>query len=140
MRPALLEKALDILQGLGNPHYKNILRLARDHSELLPTIYESDEEDNCDDINMSDDDKVSDSSDNSDSNTSVTPESPQSKNNFATCMMPEAPESAILFNNTSVQITEGPITLAPGEGKVPTSFVRDDDYEAKCFPTKFPTG
>ena len=44
VRLFVLEKALDILQDLGNPHYQNIVRVARDEAEFLPTIQESDEE------------------------------------------------------------------------------------------------
>ena len=134
VRPFVLEKALDMLQSLGNPHYINIVRRARDDADFLPTIPESSEEEVDDDLD-------SDDSHNGDDQPPVDQEHLSA---FATCMIPTDPQAQVIVNNTDYVVEKtvdgNTITLAPGENKVPTNFLRDPHYEGKAFPDKFPTG
>lgn len=54
------------------------------------------------------------------------------------------PESELVTNftsNTKYIPNKGtPFTIAPGEGKVPTNFLREDNWDVKTFPTLHPTG
>lgn len=133
VRPFVLEKALDILQGLGNPHYQNIVRRARDEAEFLPTIVESDEE--VDDLLSGDD---------SSGEADQPPVEQEHTSAFATCMVPNDPQAEVVVNHTDCVVEkvvgDTTITLAPGENKVPTNFLRDQNYESKAFPNLFPTG
>ena len=135
VRPFVLEQALDMLQSMGNPHYLNINRRARDDSEFLPTIPEVDEDsEEIDDVEGERNEI----------------EAPQILDEqlhlsaFSTCMVPNDPQAQLIVNHTdcTIEKTVGDttITLAPGENKVPTNFLRDPNYEGKAFPNLFPTG
>ena len=54
------------------------------------------------------------------------------------------PHAHVLVNQTDSSVEKSvdgtKITLAPGENKVPTSFLRDPQYEGKAFPNLFPSG
>ena len=54
------------------------------------------------------------------------------------------PPAHVLVNQTDSSVEKSvdctKITLAPGENKVPTSFLRDPQYEGKAFPNLFPSG
>ena len=63
--------------------------------------------------------------------------------NAPTCLVPEHLESAIIVNETGNDMTleDAPtISVAPGEGKVPQTFLRDPHFEVKAFPRHFPSG
>jgi chemotaxis protein histidine kinase CheA len=109
IRPFMLEQALDELQRLGNPHYQNILRLARPDVDILPTIPESEEESSSD----------SDTDVDGAVNEAIT-------SDVGTCMVPEAPEASVVINTTGMATTRNPntaneVTLAPEEGKIPNN-------------------
>ena len=139
VRPFVLEKALDILASLGNPHYQNIQRRVRSEADFLPTIPEEDEQD-------SDSENDSDSDSDSDviSPTNEMVEDTGHLSAFSTCMVPNNPEAQVIMNNTDATVEkpvdDSTVILAPGENKVPTNFLRDSNYEGKAFPKIFPTG
>jgi hypothetical protein len=61
-----------------------------------------------------------------------------------TCFTSINPESELVTNYTPHprHIKQGntTFTIAPGEGKVPTNFLKEVDWDLKTFPSLFPTG
>ena len=57
-----------------------------------------------------------------------------------TCMLPDNPTSFLLSNKSDKKMLEKTITIAPGENKFPTNWLRNKDFEAKAFPCYFPSG
>ena len=69
-----------------------------------------------------------------------------------TCMISKYPEVDVVVNTTKItkkvpvrDTTESTdpsmvVELAPGEGKVPTNFLRETDWDVKAFPSLHPSG
>ena len=69
----------------------------------------------------------------------------QSNQNSRTCLMPIDDSSRVIVNDTRHPIqpkttSKTEINIAPGEGKIPTNFIREKFIDASAFPKHFPTG
>ena len=68
----------------------------------------------------------------------------QSKQNKQTFLMPEDLANEIQMNNGKTSkkfgVGKNSIKIAPGEGKVPNPFMRDNDFDVKAFPKHHPNG
>ena len=52
---------------------------------------------------------------------------------MTTCMVPKFPEGI-------PQSEESDLSVAPGEGKIPSNILREEDWDVKSFPNLHPTG
>ena len=52
---------------------------------------------------------------------------------MTTCMVPKYPEAI-------PETTEQEFNVAPGEGKIPSNILKEDDWDLKSFPNLHPTG
>lgn len=90
--------------------------------------------------------ETSDSEDEDDESTILTSvKKHQSKQSCNTFLMPDDLANEIEINNGKVSIKKttkgnGNITIAPGEGKIPTNLLRDEDFDVKAFPRHHPNG
>ena len=63
-----------------------------------------------------------------------------------TCLVPEEPQTKIVVNSSKKTIKkrlhkEGQLyEIAPGEGKIPTNWLREKDFDITAFPDLFPDG
>ena len=63
-----------------------------------------------------------------------------------TCLLPIDLDAQVVINESPNTITKAKnehakgISIAPGEGKVPTNFLREDNIDVKAFPRHFPSG
>ena len=71
----------------------------------------------------------------------------QSNQNSRTCLMPIDDSSRVVVNDNdklksikSMNSDVSSIEIAPGEGKIPTNFVREEFIDARAFPRHHPTG
>lgn len=70
----------------------------------------------------------------------------QANKDCRSCLLPQNLETEIVVNSgkTDMKITpssnEKSITIAPGEGKIPSNFLRQDDFDVKSFVRHHPTG
>ena len=71
----------------------------------------------------------------------------QHKLNETTCLTDDFPETNLFNNDTdkvidkkTQQANEIGYAIAPGEGKIPTALMRDNDWDVNAFPNLFPTG
>ncbi len=124
IRPAVLNQALQKLRNLGHPDYQ--FSFVQDESNDIIEISSSSDE-NSDDENM---DKQR--------------EAVHELYNASTCLVHENLESEIVVNNDQVSkiVNSGgdTIELAPGEGKIPTNILSEENLDIKAFPSLFPTG
>ncbi len=127
VRPEAVRQALAVLKRLGNPHYQ---------FEFSPNETENAS------MNIDFSDKTS--SEESDEDSDAEEDDRNNMYTAATCMVHENPETLVVINKTSeiikkqTAITE--IEIAPGEGKVPTNWLKELDFDILSFPTLFPTG
>ena len=70
----------------------------------------------------------------------------QANSDSHTCLMPIELDAQVVINEgqTAVQRSrkdnDQGISIAPGEGKVPTNFLREENIDVKAFPRHFPSG
>lgn len=64
-----------------------------------------------------------------------------------TCMIPEQPQTSVIVNDTNVSLQKKTkiasnvsVEIAPGQGKVPTNYMRDKDFDISSYPRHFPDG
>ena len=127
IRPEAVRQALSVLKELGNPHYQ--------------FDYSSGQDDNIAmDVESSDKSSSNGSEEEDD-------EEQEKENNMytaATCMVHENPETLVVINKTNEvlrkQTASTDVEIAPGEGKVPTNWLKEHDFDVLSFPTLFPTG
>ena len=132
VRPEALKKALMDLKEMGHPGYQNI--------EIRDWVRED-----AQDIGEDSDTDASTSSEEND-DTHFTNEH-QFELSGATMMTENYPESSVVIN-TSDKVQDvkhrddssSSLPLAPGEGKVPTSLMRDKNWDINAFPHLFPSG
>ena len=59
--------------------------------------------------------------------------------NAATCLLPENREAEMIINDTGKTI-HNVVKIAPGEGKIPQNYLREEHFDVKAFPRHHPTG
>jgi len=70
----------------------------------------------------------------------------QAKRDCNTCLMPQNLETEVVVNSSSSEIKKLPtgdgesISIAPGEGKIPTNYLRQEHFDVKSFVRHHPTG
>ena len=70
----------------------------------------------------------------------------QSKQNINTFLVPNDLSNRVVRNDGTLPLSKeiednnGNITIAPGEGKIPTNLMREDHFDVKAFPKHFPSG
>ena len=65
----------------------------------------------------------------------------------STFMSDRFPESEVVVNTTGQDLIKkskddstASVSIAPGEGKIPTNIMRDNTWDINAFPNMFPTG
>ena len=90
--------------------------------------------------------KVEDDEDETDETVLNAVKQHQSKQSSHTCMMPQQMETEVVVNTKSTPVTvtadgsNKPIKIAPGEGKIPTNIMREENVDVKAFPRHHPSG
>ena len=149
IRPTKVLQALSKLKELGNPHYLTVETninfaeesLAQDEMAWtrLTAITEHDTDQEPTEDETDDEQEEQEEAENAIQEFQV-------HDGLGTCMVPENPETAVVFNNSNetinvkINATSKPVEVAPGEGKIPTNWLRDDEFDVKAFPTLHPTG
>ena len=64
----------------------------------------------------------------------------QSKQDSNTFLVPKDMANQIVKNNNKSSIREKSIEIAPGEGKIPSNLMRDENFDVKAFPKYHPSG
>ena len=150
INPDKLIKAVKKLKELGNPFYQDI--------EVNENFHQENEENKQDDASQDmesenvdpiSEELANESDDQGEEETNMlhSVRMFQSEQNGNTCLMHQNPEEEIVENFTArpklkkkkVKSTKS-FEIAPGEGKTPTNWLREDNFDAKGFPTLYPTG
>ncbi len=129
IRPEAVREALLTLKQLGNPHYQfEFSANLKNDSDIDTDSSHSSSTDGLEE-------EIEEEEDNDDNHNMYT---------AATCMVHENPETLVVINKTNEvmrkQIASAEIEIAPGEGKVPTNWLKEQDFDVLSFPTLFPTG
>ena len=110
IRPLVLVKALEYLKNEGNAHYRDV---------VLNTEFANNDE--CDSTSES----IAD----------------ETEPAFDTCFVPQNPVGELIANKSLMsKVHSDTIVVAPGENKLPTNWLADNDFESKSFPCYFPSG
>jgi hypothetical protein len=64
----------------------------------------------------------------------------QSNQTVSTCLIPDELAHKVKVNYKSKSVRKNGVTIAPGEGKVATTFLRDRFFDVKSFPKHHPSG
>jgi hypothetical protein len=71
----------------------------------------------------------------------------QVQGGLATCMVPEDPSAMVVVNTTAATLmkktkrkSNDVYEIAPGEGKIPTNWLRDKDFDVNAYPILHPNG
>ena len=64
----------------------------------------------------------------------------QSNQTISTCLIPDELAHKVTVNYKSKSERKNGVTIAPGEGKVATTFLRDKCFDVKSFPKHHPSG
>ena len=139
VRPQKLIDALKKLKELGNPHYQDI-KIDKDFLSKGNGMCTEDNESNDDDsgteINESD---SSDEEEEADILEAVRKQ--QSNQNCFTCLVPMNPQSdVVLKDNKTVEKNQATFELAPGEGKIPVSWLHQMNFDVMAYPKHHPSG
>ncbi len=123
VRPGVSLKALQKLKELGHPDYQFSFVEEKD-VEMIDICSSSSEESDEEDANQS--------------------QSLHELYNTTTCLVHDNLETEIVINKDqtpkSIALGKNIIEIAPGEGKIPTNILTEDNIDVKAFPTLFPTG
>ncbi len=151
IRPEIVIQALLSVIALGNPFFQNIeidkdfLRIHKDgmidkqDQDLIPKQNVNSEDKHESDDTESDEDERLEQSKNPVKKYQV-------KSDEVTCLMPENLETQIVLNKDpsktkQVNVSNGKtIEIAPGEGKIPTNYLRQQNFDAMSFIRHHPTG
>ena len=141
VRPNYLINAVKKFQVLGNPFYEGI-KINEQWQEPMETIPEETETEDADDVESEID---LDSDDDDDRLDAV--KKYQSKQASHTCMIPIHPSDMVFVNETSEAVekkvrgnSSKSSVVAPGEGHIPTNWLKSENFDVKSHPTKHPSG
>ena len=110
IRPLVLIKALEYLKNEGNAHYRDV---------VLNTEFANNDESDSTSESIAD----------------------ETEPTFDTCFVPQNPVGELIANKSLMsKVHSDTIVLAPGENKLPTNWLADNDFESKSFPCYFPSG
>ena len=169
IRPNIVLKALQTLKDRGNKYYQHVI-INENFMEKEEGSPEGQTDDHVEDVDIATTDSqilekerdeaweleekmaeeqrqannVSDSEDEDD--TSLKSVKKQQTKQVNTFLMPEDLANQVIVNNGPSKITKDlgeekqSITIAPGEGKVPTPFLRWTDFDVQAFPKHHPNG
>ena len=157
VKPLKCIDAVKKLKEIGNPFYQdidvneNFLETNEEMAtcEEVAISKDSTTTENLEEVTDGTEEKDMDIDDNEEEETNMLHsvkmfQSEQSEN---TCLMLENPEENVVENFTSDVLSKKKsvkssksFAIAPGEGKVPTNWLREENFDAKGFPTLYPTG
>ena len=138
IRPIDVIRALMILKSLKNPFYEDV----NIDTEVLNRADSTSLENQPDELEDSDDDI--DSDDDEFENNPV--KKFQVRRDEQTCLMPQNLETEVVVNQNTSETKKLPafdgesIDIAPGEGKIPTNYLRQEHFDVKSFVRHHPTG
>ncbi len=146
IRPAAIVTAVKKFKELDNPFYSGVTIPSNYEEELNNDILQClqhDGEEATQIVTESDDENEDQDEQGTDA---VTRNQVQIREH--TGLVPDDPSSLIVMNqsNKTIQKTTNTSSsiekyeIAPGEGKIPTNWLKDVDFEVMAFPTLFPTG
>ena len=127
-----------------HPVYKNIkLKNYDEWAEKCPNLFtnadNSDEEDNSS--------SNEESTENSTDKKNVQGEAVDNDFNAITCLVPKEPSSDMIVNHSDKgkkikfkRKAKKIYDIAPGQGKIPTNWIRETDHDTVAFPELFPDG
>ena len=134
VRPNKMIKAIEKFQELGNPFYEGI-KINEQWKEPMETIQEENEAQVESDVESDDDDKLE------------AVRKYQSKQDSHTCMIPINPTENVFVNETKEAVekkvkgnSSKSSIVAPGEGHIPTNWLKSENFDVKAHPTKHPSG
>jgi hypothetical protein len=141
VRPQKLIDAVLKLQELGHPHYLHI-KIKDEYKQLLT-------EDLKEILQL--DTGAASEEENSDGEQSDSEKDPvkrqQVNDSSHTCMVHEDPASMVVVNSSSKPVSkktnrksDKSYVVAPGEGKTPTNWMREHDFDVKAYPHLHPKG
>jgi hypothetical protein len=160
VRPNMLVEAVKTLKELGHSGYRNMT--VNNNYELevqsdLDIIFE-DDDDEVEQESIPDDcndqvDAILDELNNKEDEEKEEDEEVDSIRKFQvqgsshTCMVPEDPASMVVVNTTKDTIckktqrkSDQVYEIAPGEGKTPTNWLRETNFDVNAFPILHPSG
>ncbi len=146
IRPKVVVDAVEKVKSIGNPFFKNI---TVDKEVLLKNREENDQEEEKtlqNNEKMPGDETDSDEEENDAIEHTKNPVKKfQAKHHSKTCIMPDCLETEVVLNKDKVKkkvdLGNGKsIEIAPGEGKVPTNYLRQEHFDVQSFVRHHPTG
>ena len=152
IKPEKLINAVKKLKELGNPFYQDIEineNFFKESEENKDDTQQDLESETIDPISQEEKElsNQSDDQDEEETNMLHSVKMFQSEQNGNTCLMHQNPEEEIVENFTARPIRKKKkvdstksFEIAPGEGKTPTNWLREDNFDAKGFPRLYPTG
>ena len=121
VRPDTLVNALKYLQSCGNPFYNDIILNEKFLSGGAEVSFDLDES--------------------KDNETDVDQVITEKYDCLDTCLVPQNSAAHVITNNGCLQkVLSETIVVSPGENKLPTNWLANNDFEAKSFPCFFPSG
>jgi hypothetical protein len=149
IRPEILTKAILKLKECGHPYYTN-MPIKDKFEELFSRDMEDilEEDGNQEDIVSKDSEKMVDHDSDDEEDLVKDPvKRQQAFGSSHTCLVNEDPSSMVVVNSSRNPITkklnrksDKSFVVAPGEGKTPTNWMRDIDFDIKAYPQLHPTG
>ena len=169
IRPEAVVKAVKKLKMLNNVYYKDVRvdeGFTLDEDEIEDDILEEkdlismveamevtdellNEDELCSILNESMDVEVQESETDDDDDTESGLQAVkefQGNYDSHTCLMPMELDAQVVINEGTETTTKKRhdhgkgISIAPGEGKIPTNFLREENIDVKAFPRHFPSG
>ena len=128
MKPWKCNEAVKSLKNIQNPFYKNIAidELEEDVNDDSFEEYDDPQPDDIDQNTTDDEDEPNE-------------DMGQVIKDQSTCLVPMNQEAKLVINdenNTNVNDFQ----IAPGEGKIPTNYLREKHFDVRAYPTLHPTG
>ena len=162
IRPNIVIKALETLKARGNKYYQDVV-INENFLEGMENPPVENPEHQPQDMDVQNesqslerkknealevkDGKANEESESEDENDTMlkSVKEHQSKQSRNTFLMPEDLANEVEINNGQSPITKktkgnGSIIIAPGEGKIPTNLLREEDFDVRAFPKHHPNG
>ena len=130
-----------------HPAYKNIkLKNYDEWAEKCPNLFTHTEKSDEEDIGSSDEESTENSATKT-TNDEVQGEAVDNDFNASTCLYPKEPASDMIVNHTNKKKqmkykrkAKKIYDIAPGQGKIPTNWIREKDHDTVAFPEIFTDG
>ena len=145
INPVRVFKACEYLVN-HHPDYKNIkLQKYEEWAKKCPSLFKQSESDEENQEKSSDENEETEKIGNE--NEKCQEEAESNDFNSTTCLYPRQPESNMIVNHSDEtkkikfqRKARKIYDLAPGQGQVPTNWIRDEKFDVIAFPELFPDG